>query len=188
MQHDSTPLLQRLRRPRAPSDEAELVAAVLRGEPGAFRRLFNCYYRLVHGLTLARVPHCDVEDVVQDVFMTMALKLPMLHDPLRFTPWLCKLTRNYCIDHLRRRGRRMVQTLPPDMSKGPPRTAEAMNVLDAIHNLSEDDREILILRFVEGYTGPEIAKHLGMTHGSARIKLCRALRRLRKRLGEEDNQ
>ena len=55
-------------------------------------------------------------------------------------------------------------------------------ILDAIRNLPDAYREILILRLVEGMTGPEIAERTGLTHGSVRVTLHRGMHQLRARL------
>jgi len=59
---------------------------------------------------------------------------------------------------------------------------QAAAILDAIRSLSEAYRETLILRLVEGMTGPEIAARTGMTHGSVRVNLHRGMQQLRAKL------
>ena len=59
-------------------------------------------------------------------------------------------------------------------------------MLERIQSLPEAYRETLIMRFVEGLTGPEIAELTGMTHGSIRVNLHRGMTLLRAALGEED--
>jgi RNA polymerase sigma-70 factor (ECF subfamily) len=55
----------------------------------------------------------------------------------------------------------------------------------AIQSLPEAYRETLMLRFVAGLNGPEIAARTGLTHGSVRVNLHRGVEMLRKKLGEE---
>ena len=55
----------------------------------------------------------------------------------------------------------------------------AIAILDAIRSLPDAYRETLILRLVEGLTGPEIAARTGMTHGSVRVNLHRGMEQLR---------
>ena len=55
-------------------------------------------------------------------------------------------------------------------------------ILDVIRSLPDAYSETLILRMVEGMTGPEIAVRTGLTHGSVRVNLCRGMRMLRERL------
>src|SRR6266542_1196433 len=60
-------------------------------------------------------------------------------------------------------------------------------ILDAIRNLPAAYKETLILRLVEGMTGPEIAARTGMTHGSVRVNLHRGIQQLRARLSSIPN-
>jgi len=62
-------------------------------------------------------------------------------------------------------------------------TAEARRVLAIIQTLPEAYRETLVLRLVEGYSGPEIAELTGLSHGSVRVNLHRGFRLLRDKLG-----
>jgi RNA polymerase sigma-70 factor (ECF subfamily) len=56
-------------------------------------------------------------------------------------------------------------------------------VLDVIRTLSDSYRETLVLRLVEGLSGPEIARRTGLTEGSVRVNLHRGMRLLREKLG-----
>lgn len=69
-----------------------------------------------------------------------------------------------------------------EMEAGNPGGAQehsAVAILKAIRSLSEAYRETLILRLVEGMTGPEIASRTGMTHGAVRVNLYRGMQQLR---------
>jgi RNA polymerase sigma-70 factor (ECF subfamily) len=72
---------------------------------------------------------------------------------------------------------------------GPPHPeGEALTVLAAIRRLPEAYRETLVLRLVEGLTGPEIAERTGLTPGSVRVNLHRGVAMLREALGRSDNR
>jgi RNA polymerase sigma-70 factor (ECF subfamily) len=60
---------------------------------------------------------------------------------------------------------------------------DALEVLDLIRHLPEAYREPLVLRLVEGMTGPEIARRTGLTADSVRVNLCRGMKMLRELLG-----
>jgi RNA polymerase sigma-70 factor (ECF subfamily) len=63
--------------------------------------------------------------------------------------------------------------------------SEAHQILQAIRSLPDAYRETLILRLVEGMTGPEIAARTGLTHGSVRVNLHRGMQQLRELLGHK---
>jgi RNA polymerase sigma-70 factor (ECF subfamily) len=71
----------------------------------------------------------------------------------------------------------------PDRSGAASHRAEALAALDAVKSLPAAYRETLILRLVEGMTGPEIAARTGMTAASVRVNLHRGMKQLREKLG-----
>ena len=163
-------------------DEVALVLAARGGDRGAFGMLYERYGRMVHGVLLARVPRGQVEDLVQDVFLAALRRLHSLRDPARFGGWLAIIARNRATDY-HRRTRETVE-LPEDLS-GAVNDAEkeALAVLEMLRKLPEAYRETLVLRLVEGMTGPEIAARTGMTEGSVRVNLHRGMKLLKETLG-----
>ena len=168
----------------APSFQARLVAAARDGDRAAFGQLYDRFAPMVHGLLLARVPRADVDDLVQDVFLQAMRRLGSLRNAEAFGPWLAAIARNRARDHWRR-GETTVE-LPDELPGSPHPEGEAMTVLAAIRRLPEAYRETLVLRLVEGMTGPEIAERTGLTPGSVRVNLHRGLQMLREALGRSD--
>jgi RNA polymerase sigma-70 factor (ECF subfamily) len=164
------------------SEDASLVGAARNGDQGAFGRLYDRYARVVHGLILARVPKADVDDLVQDVFLAAWNRLEALRDPAAFGGWLSMIARNRATD-FHRRGTEHVAL--PDNLPARDEThalAEARGILEIIRSLPEAYRETLVLRLVEGLTGPEIAGRTGLTAASVRVNLHRGMKLLRERL------
>ena len=164
------------------SDDAVLVRRSCEGDESAFAELYARYARMIHGVLLARVPRADVDDLVQEVFLTAWRGLERLRDPAAFGGWLSTIARNRATDF----HRKAVETseLPPQLeargSASAP--AEAHAVLDVIRSLPEAYRDTLVLRLVEGMTGPEIAAQTGLTPASVRVNLHRGMKLLRDRL------
>jgi RNA polymerase sigma-70 factor (ECF subfamily) len=163
-------------------DEVALVTAARDGDRDAFGRLYRHYGRMVHGVLLARVPRGQVEDLVQDVFLLALRRLDSLREPARFGGWLAMIARNRATD-FHRRSRDTVELTEelPGPQKGA--DAEALTVLALLRGLPEAYRETLVLRLVEGMTGPEIAARMGMTEGSVRVNLHRGMKLLRTKMG-----
>jgi RNA polymerase sigma-70 factor (ECF subfamily) len=157
-----------------------LVRAAQRHDRAAFAALYAEYARTVHGILLARVPRADVQDLLQDVFLRAMERLPDLREPAAFSGWLAAIARTRAVDYFR--GRPNHVELPEDVSGGDEHRVEALAVLDAIRQLPEAYRETLMLRLVEGMTGPEIAQRTGLTEGSVRVNLHRGMKQLRERL------
>lgn len=173
------------RRPEAEVQppEVALVESARAGDRAAFERLYELYSPLVHGVLLARVPYGEVSDLVQDVFLTAFRKLAALRDPARFGPWVAIIARNRAADFYRRA--RRTEELHDELTEGAGRAAEACEALEIIRSLPEAYRETLVLRLVEGMTGPEIAERTGLRPASVRVNLHRGMKLLRKRLGVE---
>ncbi len=169
----------------AGGEDATLVSAARNGDREAFGELYARYGRLVHGVLLARLPRQDVDDLVQDVFVTALHRLGTLRDPAAFGAWLVAIARNHATDH-HRRGPEPARPAADeaDPGKDPPPTI-GLAVLNVIRSLPEAYRETLMLRLVEGMTGPEIASRTGLTHGSVRVNLHRGFKLLREVLGAE---
>jgi RNA polymerase sigma-70 factor (ECF subfamily) len=161
--------------------EAALVADACAGDREAFARLYDMYAPLVHGVLLARVPYGEVSDLVQDVFFAAFRKLGSLRDAGRFGPWVAMIARNRAVDFYRRA--RETEELHEELAQGAGREAEASEALEIIRVLPEAYRETLVLRLVEGMTGPEIAERTGLRPASVRVNLHRGMKLLRERLG-----
>jgi RNA polymerase sigma-70 factor (ECF subfamily) len=171
---------------RAGSADAHLVEAACRGDQTAFGQLYEQYAAVVHGLLLTKVPREEADDLVQEVFLIAMRRIMALRDPNRFGAWLSAIARNLANDHYRRL--RPTDSLTEDPPETSGQTAATRHsdtgaaILDVIRSLPDAYSETLILRFVEGMTGPEIAVRTGLTHGSVRVNLCRGMRMLRERL------
>ncbi len=165
-----------------------MVHAARDGDRNAFSRLYSRYSRMVHGILLARVHSTEVNDLVQDVFLTALPRLGGLRDATRFGGWLAAITRNRAIDYHRQSHAAAAarQTLSePDVdvqATNDPACIRAETILELIRSLPNAYRETLILRLVEGMNGPEIAARTGLTPGSVRVNLHRGMRQLRERL------
>jgi RNA polymerase sigma-70 factor, ECF subfamily len=161
-------------------DAAPLVLAAQAGDRGAFGSLYQQYGRLVHGVLLAYVPYRCAEDLVQDVFLKALEQLPSLREPAAFPVWLLAIARRAATDFLRSK-KHIVHSHANHPLSTPP-DAESFAILSAIQTLPETYRETLLLRLVEGMTGPEIAAQTGLTHDSVRVNLCRGMKLLRDQL------
>jgi len=169
--------------PAAPDTpvEAVLVRAVLEGDREGFGQLYVLYAPLVHGILLARVPRAEVDDLVQDIFLHAYKKLHTLRDGSAFGPWIAMIARNRAVD-FHRRSKETVE-INDELRGSDTHDSKAAEILELIRNLPEAYRETLVLRLVEGMTGPEIAERTGLTAASVRVNLHRGMKLLRGRLG-----
>lgn len=166
--------------------DAPLVQAASAGDRAAFGILYHRYARMVHGVLLTRVPFDVVDDLLQDVFVQALRQLHSLRRPDAFGPWLASIARNRANDFHRRSApeEQLAEEAPDCIEKrtGASDPSEALAILDTVRSLPEAYRETLVLRLVEGMTGPEIAKRTGLSPGSVRVNLHRGMQQLREKL------
>jgi RNA polymerase sigma-70 factor, ECF subfamily len=168
--------------PAHAAEDGELARAARNGDQRAFGTLYERYARVIHGLLLARVPRADVDDLVQDVFLAAWNRLAALREPAAFGGWLTTIARNRAAD-FHRREPEPVQ-LPADLAAhdDTAERADALQLLAIVRSLPDAYRETLVLRLVEGMTGPEIAERTGLTPASVRVNLHRGMKMLREKL------
>ena len=167
--------------PQETAVEVVLVRAALDGDRDGFASLYDRYAPLVHGVLLARVPRAEVDDLVQDIFLHAFRKLHTLRDGSAFGPWIAMIARNRAVDFYRR-SRETVE-INDDLRGRDTHDSRAAEILELIRSLPEAYRETLVLRLVEGMTGPEIAARTGLTAASVRVNLHRGMKLLREKLG-----
>src|SRR5580765_4076516 len=124
----------------APLEVARLVRDAQRGDREAFAQLYERFARMVHGVVLARVARTDVDDVVQDVFMTALDRLGDLRDPAAFGGWLAAIARHRATDHARKTVTTDELTQDTVAVRDPDRL-QALAILDAVRSLPEAYRE-----------------------------------------------
>lgn len=176
-----------------PEEDGLLAARAKAGDRAAFAHLYERFAPAVHGVLLAVAPREEAADLVQEVFLLALRAIARLEDTESVGSWLLAIARNRARDA--HKSRKPVREwtdeieLAEDLAGGGAdefreagEAQEARRALDAVTSLPEAYRETLILRFVEGLSGPEIAARTGMTHGSVRVNLHRGMKLLRARL------
>lgn len=166
---------------RAEHSELALIARVREGDEQAFAELYRIYAPTINGVVLARVRRDEVQDIVQEVFLSAYQKLSTLRDDRLFGPWLVKIARNRAAEFYR--SAKPTEALSEDIGENRNRRSEAAEVLRAIRSLSESYSETLTLRLVEGMSAKEIAERTGLKPESVRVNLHRGMELLRTRLG-----
>jgi RNA polymerase sigma-70 factor, ECF subfamily len=165
--------------------DTALARSAKDGNRAAFGALYERYKPMVHGILLAHVPYADVEDLMQTVFMQAMQRLAGLRDAEAFGGWLAAIARNLAYDYYRQRKNQVELEELDESQRGRSHSYEAEVALEAIRRLPDAYRETLMLRLVEGMTGPEIAARTNLTPDSVRVNLCRGMKLLRAQLGDK---
>ena len=172
--------------------ERGTVEAAMSGDDDAMRRLWQAHRRWTAAILLAHKPRgVEVEDLLQDVAMTVVRRVAELRDPASFRPWLRAIAVNAARAAARSRRSRphsdatpdLEGVLPPDTDvdrAGP--AEEARRVMAAVAQLPAAYREPLVLRAVRGLSYRHIAATLEMTETTVQTRIARARRMLRETL------
>ncbi len=171
-----------------------LVAEAQRGNPEAFGRIFDAYAGPIHRFIASRVNRpSDAEDLTQLVFVKALEALPRYEARgIPFGGWLFRLARNAIIDQARTRRDHLslvAAVTRETEDAGPEAMASLRDDLDrvarALIELTDDQREVIELRFFAGLSVHEAADVMGRQDGTVRGLQFRALAALRRSLGIE---
>lgn len=160
---------------REQETDAGLVAQVLRdGDEGAFRTLYRRYTPglLQFVLRLLVSDQREAEDVVQDTWIRAVERFASFRWEASFRTWLFGIGLNRVREVRRKAGLSQgeaSQEIHPVLP--PPRLVERIDLEDAIRQLPEGYREVLLLHDVEGFTHEEIAGQIGITSGTSKSQL-----------------
>lgn len=175
--------------------DAQVMAQVQRGEPGAFEQLVSRYERALYAffVRLGSSP-ADAEDLAQDTFLRV-FKARATFDPQRpLSPWLYGIATHVWADVRRRGGVRATGAGVMQVGEEPEGTAMndvavraerrdvARHIQEAMHQLPEDHRMVLILRHYHGLSYGGISQALDISVGTVKSRIHYALAKLREEL------
>ena len=175
----------------------EVVRRALRRDASAFELLIRRYERTALSVAFAVVQDATAAgDVAQEAFVRAWQRLADLKEPSRFGPWLCGIVRNLAADVLRRNKGRMASGAAGEALDGKAEAA-ALGPLDelgrredssrlaaALDELDETSRTAVVLRYYEDLSSKQIGELLGLAPAAVDMRLMRARRQLRERLGQ----
>ncbi len=170
--------------------EDQIVSEAINGEQQAFAVLYDAYADSIFRFIYIRVEDQQTaEDITSGVFLRAWEKLGKYQQRgLPFRAWLFRIARNAVIDHYRTR--KEVAPLEAainttdngghSVSEGVALKLEAEKILNLMHHLTEDQRNVLTLKLVHGLETEEVAKVLGKRQGAVRALQMRGLQTLAK--------
>jgi RNA polymerase sigma-70 factor, ECF subfamily len=182
--------------PVAPPWKADVTAA-RKGDPSAFAALVRSVQRPVYGLALRLLNNeAEASEVAQESFLRAYQNLHRYDESRPFDLWVLAITRNLCLDLLRRRTRVRTEQLEPmkellpsgeaSLEEGAIARQERQSLEEALATLPPEDREVLALYYVQRRTTKEIAQVLGCAPGTIMARLFRAREKLRKKMSVEE--
>jgi RNA polymerase sigma-70 factor (ECF subfamily) len=167
-------------------DDVKTIERCKAGQTEAFGELVRQYQSqaLGHALTLlGNLP--DALDAVQDAFVAAYEALGRFDASRKFYPWFCTILRHRCYKVLTSRRRRPATAIDDIQLLAPPADEtlgeETAVVQRVLQELAPEDRELLVLKHLEGLTYEELAQRLGVTAGTVMSRLYHARRRFREK-------
>lgn len=191
-----------LSNPQTDAEEAELLRAIARGDESAFARVYDRYSPILLGLLLRILrSRAEAEDVLQEVFLQVWQRAQSFDSTRgRAFTWLVTLARSRAIDRLRSIGSReratraSAEDAPPESEPtewadtAAIRAERAEVVREALAELPDEQRQVLLLAYLEGMSQSEIATAKNQPLGTVKTRTRSALRKLgetlRVRLGQ----
>lgn len=167
--------------------DAELVSRAALGESDSYAELVRRYSRAAYGLALSVTKrHQDAEDATQEAFVVALERLEDCRNPGKFGGWFLTIVRNRSRNLVRRESLREGEVLPFDLSTPAPgpdvvteREELQARLVAALGELTEVQRDVVILHDLEGWKHREIATKLDMPPGTVRSHLHYARKRLK---------
>ena len=174
--------------------EAQLIRRACEGDGRAVRALYDRYAPRVYAV-VRRIAGDDdtAQDYAQEAWIRAIQALPTFRGEARFSTWLHRIAVNSALQALRKeKTRRMRETSSvPEMIPVMPKVGDVLlkrRLEEALDQLPEGMRKVLILHDVEGYTHEEIGSALGVTAGTSKSQLFKARAKMRRMLrGLEPN-
>ena len=123
----------------------------------------------------------DAADAAQDAILIAFQKLSSLRDRERFQPWLLRILTHQCYAILRRR-RRLLPFESLSQQEAPAVPEQNRELWQAVCDLSEQLRSVVVLYYYEGFSARETGEILGISEANVKTRLSRARRRLREQL------
>jgi RNA polymerase sigma-70 factor (ECF subfamily) len=176
--------------------EFEIIQKAVSGDPDAFATLYDTYVEQIYRFIFFRVgDEPTAEDLTSQVFIKAWDNLSSYQlRGLPFSAWLFRIARNSVIDYYRTFKETMplefeVTTQPEgDVDEWVERRLQAEEVRLALQKLTEDQRQVLTLRFIEGFSTEEVAQVLGKRAGAIRALQMRGLQALTEIFGSTGDE
>jgi RNA polymerase sigma-70 factor, ECF subfamily len=177
------------------SQEGALVRRAQAGDEAAFREIVEHYqskvFSIIHGIVRQRN---DVEDIAQQVFTKVYFSIGNFDFRSSLITWIYKITVNECFDYLRKKKvrklvyesdlsedeARRVENSEPSVRQVPAdvNLARRDYIFKLLTKVSEEERNLLVLKEVEGHSVEELAEMTGMNENTIKVKLFRARQKL----------
>lgn len=170
----------------------KLVMGAVNGQTDAFGDLYIIFVEKIYRYVFCHVKSKTfAEDITEEVFLKAWRAIKSCRGKeSTFSSWLYRIAHNQMVDEIRKRQRRPALELEnveniSDNSEGVEKSREQLELAAVIDRLPPNQRQVIILKFIEGLDNPEIARIMDKSEGAIRVLQMRGLSRLREELEKE---
>jgi RNA polymerase sigma-70 factor, ECF subfamily len=166
-----------------PSTDAELVEAARNDDVESFGELYRRHYAVVVGVAYCALADRHLaEDAAQETFVVACRELARLRNADRFAPWVCTIAKRIAIRMARSNKSRRALEETPAAAATDAEPCPSDLVRQAVRDLPDRAREVVVLHYFTGLSHKEIAVSLGLSPEAVHGRLVRARRILAERL------
>jgi RNA polymerase sigma-70 factor, ECF subfamily len=167
-------------------DIPEIVSRAKKGDKNSKEKLFGYIYPKLYRFIYYRTNNkAEAQDLTGDVILKIAKALPRQRG--NFNSWIYSVARNTVIDFYRkesvRKSKISIEDMPGELKDGSKDFTETILNEEALKKamefLSERQKEVIILKFREGYKNREVAEIIGTSEGAVKLLQFRALKKMR---------
>ena len=172
---------------------AGLVTQSIEGKTEAFGELYIIFVEKIYRYLFYHVKSKTLaEDITEETFLKAWRAIKSCRGKeTTFSSWLYRIAHNQMVDEIRKRQRRPAVELEnveniSDNSEEVEKSRVQMELAAVIDRLPANQRQVIILKFIDGLDNPEIARIMGKKEGAIRVLQMRGLTRLRQELNKEE--
>ncbi|MEZ5337744.1 MAG: sigma-70 family RNA polymerase sigma factor [bacterium] len=177
------------------TDEVDLVLRATEGDERAYGKLVGMYQARLYNFVRSMVRNDEIaEDITQESFVKAFFSLRKLQNPASFKSWLFRIANNNTLDYLRKK---RIQTVDVDESvresyvdeaspeKGAVSSSRTKHIREALDKLKPDQRNILVMCDLQGFSYQEIAEALDIPFGTVQSRIFYARKKLKEFLDKD---
>jgi len=185
-------------------NEKYLLELAKKGDIDAFEKLIEKYEKKVFNIALKLLgDYDDASETAQEVFLKIFRSLAGFKEQSSFSTWIYRITTNVCFDVLRKRKNNnvvyideIIENEDEGMKRQIPQKGDSVEDIvekkeikeilnEAIQNLSEEHRTVLVLRDIQGFSYEDISEILNCPEGTVKSRLNRARKALKEILKDK---
>ncbi len=172
------------------SDEELVKQIVADNDPMLFGKLYDRYAKLVYNKCYGFAKSEDeAEDLTQDVFLQLFIKLRTFKGKSKFSTWLYSFTYNFCVNYVNRNKQRKIRDKSVQVENSEHKLTEevpdeslyemkADKLKKALEQISPEEKSILLLKYQDGASIKELVTLMELGESAVKMRLKRAKERL----------